>query len=128
MGVGYLVDSCHRCNSCEEGLEQYCENGFTGTYNGRDKIGGTNLPVTFGGYSSKITVNEKFVLRIPDNLDPAGAAPVLCAGITTWSPLKHWNVGPGQKVGIIGLGSLGHMGVKFAHAMGANVVIITTSP
>lgn len=128
VGVGCLVDSCHHCASCKEGLEQYCENGWSGTYNSEDKIGGTPHKLTFGGYSDKITVDEHFVLRIPTNLDPAAAAPLLCAGITTYSPLKHWKVGPGQKVGIIGLGGLGHMGVKFAHAMGAKVVMITTSP
>ncbi len=128
VGVGCLVDSCRSCASCQQGLEQYCNNGFTGTYGGVDKIGGTPHPATFGGYSGKITVDERFVLRMPENLDPAAAAPLLCAGITTYSPLKKWNVGPGQRVGIIGLGGLGHMGVKFAHAMGARVVIITTSP
>ncbi|GAB4224050.1 MAG: NAD(P)-dependent alcohol dehydrogenase [Gammaproteobacteria bacterium] len=128
VGVGCLVDSCGDCTSCHEGLEQYCENGFTGTYNFEDKIGGTSHTFTFGGYSDKITVNENFVLRIPEHLDPAATAPLLCAGITTYSPLKHWQVGTGQKVGIIGLGGLGHMGVKFAHAMGAHVVMITTSP
>ncbi|MBL8658936.1 MAG: NAD(P)-dependent alcohol dehydrogenase [Rhodospirillales bacterium] len=128
VGVGCMVDSCRHCASCEDGLEQYCENGFTGTYGGEDKIGGTPHKTTFGGYSDKITVDERFVLRIPDNLDPAAAAPLLCAGITTYSPLRHWKVGPGQKVGVIGLGGLGHMGVKLAHAMGAHVVMITTSP
>jgi uncharacterized zinc-type alcohol dehydrogenase-like protein len=128
VGVGCLVDSCRRCASCAEGLEQYCDNGFTGTYGSEDRIGGTPHPFTFGGYSDKVTVDERFVLSIPTNLDPAAAAPLLCAGITTYSPLKHWNVGAGQKVGIIGLGGLGHMGVKFAHAMGARVVMITTSP
>ena len=128
VGVGCLVDSCCHCPSCNEGLEQYCDNGFTGTYGSEDKIGGTSHKLTFGGYSDKITVEERFVLRVPGNLDPAAAAPLLCAGITTYSPLKHWKVGPGQKVGIIGLGGLGHMGVKFARAMGAHVVMITTSP
>jgi uncharacterized zinc-type alcohol dehydrogenase-like protein len=128
VGVGCLVGSCHKCQSCKDGLEQYCENGFTGTYNSEDKIGGTLHKFTLGGYSDKITVDERFVLRIPDNLDPAAAAPLLCAGITTYSPLKHWKVGPGQKVGVIGLGGLGHMAVKLAHAMGAHVVMITTSP
>jgi uncharacterized zinc-type alcohol dehydrogenase-like protein len=128
VGVGCLVDSCHRCPSCSDGLEQYCENGFTGTYNGQDRIGGTSHAHTFGGYSDKITVQESFVLRMPDNLDPAAAAPLLCAGITTYSPLRHWKVGPGKKIGVIGLGGLGHMGVKLAHAMGAHVVMITTSP
>lgn len=128
VGVGCMVDSCHQCNSCKEGLEQYCEQGSTFTYNSEDKIAGTPHPFTFGGYSNKITVNDQFVVHIPKNLDPAAAAPLLCAGITTYSPLKHWKVGPNQKVGIIGLGGLGHMGVKFAHAMGAKVVMITTSP
>lgn len=128
VGVGCLVDSCRTCTSCHDGLEQYCENGFTGTYNGQDKIGGTPHSTTFGGYSDSITVDERFVLRVPKNLDLAAVAPLLCAGITTYSPLKHWKIGPGQKVGIIGLGGLGHMGVKFAHAMGAKVVMITTSP
>jgi len=128
VGVGCLVDSCRSCNSCKEGLEQYCENGWTGTYDSEDEIGGTDHTHTFGGYSDKITVSERFVLRVPDNLDPAAAAPLLCAGITTYSPLSHWKVGPGQKVGVIGLGGLGHMGVKLAHAMGAHVVMVTTSP
>ena len=127
-GVGCLVDSCRICFSCEAGLEQYCDNGFTGTYGGEDKIGGTPHSMTFGGYSDTITVDQRFVLHIPENLDPAAAAPLLCAGITTYSPLKHWNVGPGLRVGVIGLGGLGHMGVKFAHAMGAHVTMITTSP
>lgn len=128
VGVGCLVDSCRTCPSCQDGLEQYCATGFTGTYGSEDKIGGTPHPRTLGGYSNKVTVDERFVLSIPENLDPAAAAPLLCAGITTYSPLKHWKVGPGQKVGVIGLGGLGHMGVKFAHAMGARVVMITTSP
>lgn len=127
VGVGCLVDSCRHCSACDSGLEQYCENGFTGTYGGEDKIGGTQHATTMGGYSSHITVDERFVLRMPENLDPAAAAPLLCAGITTYSPFKHWKVSAGQKVGIIGLGGLGHMGVKFAHAMGAKVVMITTS-
>jgi len=128
VGVGCLVDSCRHCASCNDGLEQYCENGWTGTYGSDDRIGGTPHTRTLGGYSDKITVDERFVLRIPENLDAAAAAPLLCAGITTYSPLKHWKVGVGQKVGVIGLGGLGHMGVKFAHAMGAHVVMITTSP
>lgn len=128
VGVGCLVDSCGHCESCNEGLEQYCENGWTGTYGSEDKIGGTPHTHTFGGYSDRITVDEHFVLSIPENLDPAAAAPLLCAGITTYSPLKHWKVSAGQKVGVIGLGGLGHMGVKFARAMGAHVVMITTSP
>lgn len=128
VGVGCLVDSCGHCHSCDEGLEQYCENGFTATYGFEDKKGGTPHAVTLGGYSDIITVDEHFVLKIPENLDPAAAAPLLCAGITSYSPLKKWNVQAGQKVGIIGLGGLGHMGVKLAHAMGAKVVMITTSP
>lgn len=128
VGVGCMVDSCRHCDACHDGLEQYCDNGFTGTYNSVDRIGGTSHAATFGGYSDVITVDEKFVLSIPENLDPAATAPLLCAGITTYSPLKHWKVGPGHKVGIIGLGGLGHMGVKFAHAMGAQVIMITTSP
>lgn len=128
VGVGCMVDSCRHCASCYDGLEQYCENGFTGTYKSEDKIGGTSHKFTFGGYADRIVVDERFVLRVPDNLDPAAAAPLLCAGVTTYSPLKHWKVGPGQRVGIIGLGGLGHMGVKFAHALGAHVVMITTSP
>ena len=128
VGVGCLVDSCGHCASCEEGLEQYCDNGWTGTYGSEDKIGGTPHSHTFGGYSGKITVREHFVLRMPDNLDLAAAAPLLCAGITTYSPLRHWKVGPGMKVGVVGLGGLGHMGVKLAHAMGAHVVMVTTSP
>jgi uncharacterized zinc-type alcohol dehydrogenase-like protein len=125
VGVGCMVDSCQHCTPCGEGLEQYCENGFTGTYNGTEKETGRT---TYGGYADRIVVAEKFVLRIPDNLDPAAAAPLLCAGITTYSPLRHWKVGKGQKVGIVGLGGLGHMGVKLAHAMGARVVLFTTSP
>jgi alcohol dehydrogenase (NADP+) len=125
VGVGCMVDSCLRCSACADGLEQYCENGFVGTYNGEEMHSGG---MTYGGYASNIVVRDKFVLRIPENLDPAGAAPLLCAGITTFSPLKQWRVGPGQKVGIVGLGGLGHMGIKLAHAMGAHVVLFTTSP
>ena len=125
VGVGCMVDSCQSCASCAEGLEQYCENGFTGTYNAEEKhIGG----VTYGGYANNIVVSEKFVLHVSDKLDPAAVAPLLCAGITTYSPLRHWKVGKGHKVGIVGLGGLGHMGVKIAHAMGAHVVLFTTSP
>ncbi len=123
-GVGCMVDSCQQCASCAEGDEQYCESGFTGTYNG-PVFGGEN---TFGGYSDKIVVKEKFVLRISHDANLAAVAPLLCAGITTYSPLRHWKVGPGKKVGIVGLGGLGHMGVKIAHAMGAHVVLFTTSP
>ncbi|TAM06870.1 MAG: NAD(P)-dependent alcohol dehydrogenase [Paraburkholderia sp.] len=124
VGVGCLVDSCRTCASCAEGLEQYCENGFVGTYNGIDRVSGET---TFGGYSTQLVVDEAFVLRVPENLDPASAAPLLCAGITTYSPLRTWGAGPGKKVGIVGLGGLGHMGVKLAHAMGAHVVLFTTS-
>ena len=123
--VGCMVDSCRRCEPCEGDLEQYCVEGCTLTYNSRER-GSQNL--TFGGYSEQIVVEQRFVVKAPENLDVKGVAPLLCAGITTYSPLRHWKVGPGQKVGIIGLGGLGHMGVKFAKAMGAHVVMITTSP
>ena len=123
--VGCMVDSCRTCPDCREGLEQYCQNGQTFTYNSADKILGG---VTYGGYSSSITVDQDFVLSVSSKLDPAGAAPLLCAGITTWSPLKHWNAGPGKKVGVVGLGGLGHMAVKLAHALGAEVVLFTSSP
>jgi len=126
VGVGCLVDSCQTCAQCKNDLEQFCENGATFTYNSADKhLEGQQ---TYGGYSTDVVVNKEFVLHIPKNLDPAGAAPLLCAGITTWSPLSHWKVKKGDKVGVIGLGGLGHMGVKFANALGANVVMITTSP
>lgn len=125
VGVGCLVDSDQDCPSCNSGYEQFCQNA-TFTYNAPDKHG--TAPVTYGGYSSSIVVDEHFVLRIPANLDLAGTAPLLCAGITTYSPLKKNNVGPGKKVGIVGLGGLGHMGVKLAKAMGATVVVFTTSP
>lgn len=124
VGVGCMVDSCAQCGPCREGDEQYCEKGFTGTYNG-PLFGGPN---TFGGYSDRIVVKESFVLRIAPDQNLAAVAPLLCAGITTYSPLKHWKVGPGMKVGIVGLGGLGHMGVKIAHALGARVVLFTTSP
>ena len=125
-GVGCLVDSCRTCPSCGEGLEQYCENGFTGTYNGPAFGGGEN---TLGGYSDNIVVDQHFVLRIShDEASLAAVAPLLCAGITTYSPLRQWKVGPGQKVGVVGLGGLGHMAVKIANAMGAHVVLFTTSP
>jgi uncharacterized zinc-type alcohol dehydrogenase-like protein len=123
-GVGCLVDSDRTCPECRAGLEQFCPN-MTLTYNSPDKhLGG----VTFGGYSDSVVVNERFVLRVPSNLALAGAAPLLCAGITTYSPMRHWGVTKGKKVGVVGLGGLGHMGVKFAHALGAHVVIFTTSP
>lgn len=124
VGVGCMVDSCRTCESCREGLEQYCEVGSTLTYSSPDKhTGGW----TYGGYSKSVTVDQHFVLSVSEKLNPAAVAPLLCAGITTWSPLRHWKVGPGQKVGIVGLGGLGHMGVKFAHALGAKVVLFTTS-
>ena len=122
--VGCLVDSCRTCASCRRNLEQFCLNGATFTYNGEDKhLGG----VTYGGYSQAIVVDEAFVLKVPKNLNPAGAAPLLCAGITTYSPLRKWNVSKGQKVGIVGLGGLGHMGLKFSSAFGAHTVLFTTS-
>ncbi|TDH24675.1 NAD(P)-dependent alcohol dehydrogenase [Segetibacter sp. 3557_3] len=122
--VGCLVDSCRECEYCIEGLEQYCAKGNVQTYNSADKHLGKQ---TYGGYSQSIVVDESFVLSVPENLDPAATAPLLCAGITTYSPLKHWNVGPGKKVGIVGIGGLGHMGVKIAKAMGAEVIVFTTS-
>jgi len=125
VSVGCLVGSCQHCHACDEGLEQYCENGFIGTYNGR-----TSDPPghTLGGYSQRIVVDEKFVLKIRHPEDQlAAVAPLLCAGITTYSPLRHWQIGPGKKVGIVGIGGLGHMGIKLAHAMGAHVVAFTTS-
>jgi len=122
--VGCMVDSDRTCPECQAGLEQFCAHG-TLTYNFPDKhLGG----VTYGGYSDSVVVDEHFVLKVPKNLDLAGTAPLLCAGITTYSPMRHWGVGNGQKVGIVGLGGLGHMGVKFAHALGAHVVVFTTSP
>lgn len=122
-GVGCLVDSCSRCSSCREGEEQYCENGFTLTYNSPDGDG-----ITYGGYSQRIVVKESFVVRIKhDEKHLAAVAPLLCAGITTYSPLRHWEAGPGKKIGVVGLGGLGHMAVKLAAAMGAEVVLFTTS-
>ena len=124
-GVGCLVDSCQECESCKQDLEQYCENGSTGTYNGKDKYLNQQ---TFGGYSEKIIVDENFVLTIPENLDLKAVAPLLCAGITTWSPLKHWKVKEGSKVAVIGLGGLGHMAIKLAKGLGAEVTLISRSP
>ena len=124
-GVGCMVDSCRTCPSCLEGLEQYCETGMVGTYGGRER--GTGQP-TYGGYSSQIVVDEKYTLKVSDKLDPARVAPLLCAGITTYSPLRQWNVGPGHRVGVMGLGGLGHMAVKLAAAMGAEVTVLSTSP
>jgi alcohol dehydrogenase (NADP+) len=119
-----MVDSDRTCPECKAGFEQFCPN-FTLTYNFPDKHG--TAPVTYGGYSDGIVVDESFVLSVPDNLDLAGVAPLLCAGITTYSPMRHWGVTKGKKVGVVGLGGLGHMGVKFAHALGAHVVVFTTS-
>ncbi|NML06217.1 NAD(P)-dependent alcohol dehydrogenase [Sphingomonas sp. G-3-2-10] len=125
VGVGCLVDSCQHCASCGEGLEQYCENGFTGTYGGATPDAPGH---TLGGYSEQIVASDKFVLKIRHPEEQlAAVAPLLCAGITTWSPLRHWNAGPGKKVGIVGIGGLGHMGVKLAHALGAHTVAFTTS-
>ncbi len=123
--IGCMVDSCGQCSSCTQDLEQYCIPGFTGTYNGKDRhLGGQ----TFGGYSEKVVVDERFVLRVPENLDPAAAAPLLCAGITTWSPLRHWKVKKGDKVAVVGLGGLGHMAIKLAKALGAHVTLFSRSP
>ncbi|MEG4817321.1 NAD(P)-dependent alcohol dehydrogenase [Microcoleus sp. K5-D4] len=124
-GVGCMVDSDGHCPNCKAGFEQFCQNVIF-TYNSPDKH--KTAPVTYGGYSDSIVVDERFVLRVPPNLDLAGVAPLLCAGITTYSPLRHWGVTEGKKVGVVGLGGLGHMGVKLAHAMGAHVVVFTTSP
>ena len=124
VGVGCVVDSDHSCDACDHDVEQFCPNGVF-TYNSPDQhLGG----VTYGGYSDSIVVDEHFVLRMPDNLDPAGAAPLLCAGITTYSPIRRWGDIKGKKVGVVGLGGLGHMGVKFARAFGAHVVVFSTSP
>jgi uncharacterized zinc-type alcohol dehydrogenase-like protein len=123
-GVGCMVDSCRTCASCKAGLEQYCEVGMILTYNARDKKG----EPTYGGYANNMVVDEAYALKIPANLDLAATAPLLCAGITTYSPLRHWKAGKGSKVGVVGLGGLGHMALKFAHAMGAHVVQFTTSP
>jgi uncharacterized zinc-type alcohol dehydrogenase-like protein len=124
VAVGCFVNSCHTCSSCAVDLEQYCLKGVTGTYNAASVDPGG---FTYGGYSKHIVVDEHFVLRMPEGLDLAGAAPLLCAGITTYSPLKHWNIQAGMRVGVIGLGGLGHMGIKFAHAMGAQTTMITSS-
>ena len=123
-GVGCFVDSCRRCDSCREGLEQYCEGHLVATYNSRDAAGDP----TYGGYSSSIVVDENYVLTIPPGMPADGAAPLLCAGITTYSPLRHWKVGPGSRVAVVGLGGLGHVGVKIAAAMGATVTVLSTSP
>jgi uncharacterized zinc-type alcohol dehydrogenase-like protein len=124
-GVGCMVDSCHTCDSCKKDLEQYCLTGFIGTYNSPDKhLGG----MTFGGYSEKVVVDEHFVLKVPSNLDLAAVAPLLCAGITTWSPLRHWNVTKGSKVAVVGLGGLGHMAIKLAKGLGAEVTLFSRTP
>ncbi len=125
VGVGCMVDSCRHCNPCLEGYEQHCEAGPVFTYNATDRHDHTR---TFGGYSNTLVVSDKFVLRIPDGLDPAGAAPLLCAGITTWEPLHQWKVGPGSQVAVVGLGGLGHMALKLAKALGAEVTLLTRSP
>ncbi|MGB5507998.1 NAD(P)-dependent alcohol dehydrogenase [Robiginitalea sp.] len=124
VGVGCMVDSCGDCHSCKRDLEQFCEKGCTWTYNSPEPHFGR----TYGGYSTHIVVDQDFVLKIPENIDVRGAAPLLCAGITTWSPLKHWKIGRKDRVGVVGLGGLGHMGIKFANALGAHVVMITRSP
>ncbi|MGW3287349.1 NAD(P)-dependent alcohol dehydrogenase [Streptomyces sp. NPDC001002] len=123
VGVGCMVDSCRECENCKAGLEQYCLNGNVGTYNAVGKDG----EPTYGGYSEKVVVDENFVVRIPDGLSLDVAAPLLCAGITTYSPLKHWNAGPGKKVAVVGFGGLGHMAVKIAHALGAEVTVLSQS-
>ncbi|MCX4764617.1 NAD(P)-dependent alcohol dehydrogenase [Streptomyces sp. NBC_01275] len=123
VGVGCLVDSCRECDNCKAGLEQYCTVGGVGTYNAVGKDG----EPTYGGYSEKIVVDENYVVRIPDGLSLDVAAPLLCAGITTYSPLKHWNAGPGKRVAVLGMGGLGHMGVKIAHALGAEVTVLSQS-
>ncbi|MEU2583333.1 NAD(P)-dependent alcohol dehydrogenase [Streptomyces avermitilis] len=123
VGVGCMVDSCRECENCKAGLEQYCVKGNVGTYNALDKNG----EPTYGGYSEKVVVDENYTVRIPDGLALDVAAPLLCAGITTYSPLKHWNAGPGKKVAVLGMGGLGHMGVKIAHALGAEVTVLSQS-
>ena len=125
IGVGVFVDSCRKCSSCLKGLQQYCVEGMTGTYNGYERDGKT---VAMGGYSNNFVINEDYAVTIPNNLPMDGVAPLLCAGITLYSPIKHWNVGPGMKVAVMGLGGLGHMGVKFVVAMGAEVTVLSHSP
>jgi len=126
VAVGCMVDSCRTCHSCEQYLEQFCENGFTGTYNGKDKY--LEEKRTYGGYAESVVVDEHFVLSLPENLDMAAAAPLLCAGITTWSPLKHWNVTENSKVAVVGLGGLGHMAIKLAKGLGAEVSLFSRTP
>jgi len=125
IGVGVFVDSCRKCDNCKAGLQQYCAESMTGTYNGYERDGKT---VAMGGYSNYFVINEDYAVTIPANLPLEGVAPLLCAGITLYSPIKHWNVGPGKKVAVMGLGGLGHMGVKFAVAMGAEVTVLSHSP
>jgi alcohol dehydrogenase (NADP+) len=125
IGVGVFVDSCRTCTSCVQGLQQYCVEGMTGTYNGLERDGKT---VALGGYANNFVINQDYAVNIPDNLPLEGVAPLLCAGITLYSPIKHWKVGPGMKVAVMGLGGLGHMGVKFAVAMGAEVTVLSHSP
>ena len=125
IGVGVFVDSCRKCDSCKAGLEQYCVEGMTGTYNTYERDG---ITVAMGGYSDTFVINEDYAVHIPENLDLSGVAPLMCAGITLYSPLRNWKAGPGKKVGIIGLGGLGHMGVKFAVALGADVTVFSHSP
>ena len=124
VGVGVFIDSCRKCENCLAGLQQYCSEGMTGTYNTLERDGKS---VAYGGYSNLIVVDENYVVTVPESLDVEGVAPLMCAGITLYSPLRHWQAGPGKKVGIIGLGGLGHMGVKFAHAMGAHVTVFSHS-
>lgn len=125
IGVGVFIDSCRKCSNCVKGLEQYCREGMTGTYNGHERDGKT---IAFGGYSNYFVIDERYAVTVPKNLDPAGVAPLLCAGITLYSPIRHWKVGPGSRVGVMGLGGLGHMGVKFAAALGAQVTVLSHSP
>jgi len=125
IGVGVFIDSCRKCASCNAGLEQYCVEGMTGTYNIYERDGKT---IAFGGYSNKFVIEADYAVHVPDNLDRAGVAPLMCAGITLYSPLKNWKAGPGKKVGVMGLGGLGHMGVKFAHALGAETTVFSHSP
>ena len=125
IGVGVFIDSCRSCENCKKGLQQYCLEGMTGTYNGYER---NSQNIAFGGYSNKFVINEDYAVKVPANLDPAGVAPLLCAGITLYSPIKHWKVGAGSKVAVMGLGGLGHMGVKFAAALGAEVTVLSHSP
>ena len=125
IGIGVFIDSCRTCAPCKAGLQQYCEAGMTGTYNGYERDGKT---VAFGGYSDRFVIDQDYAVTVPDNLPLEGVAPLFCAGITLYSPIKHWKVGPGTKVAVMGLGGLGHMGVKFAKALGAHVTVLSHSP